>query len=48
VQANMVGIPGIAIPAGTHSNGLPIGLQLLAGHWQEAELLAFAELASKL
>jgi aspartyl-tRNA(Asn)/glutamyl-tRNA(Gln) amidotransferase subunit A len=48
VQANMVGIPGIAIPAGTHSNGLPIGLQLLAGHWKEAELLAFAELASKL
>jgi len=43
VQANMAGIPAIALPAGTHSNGLPIGLQLMADRWEEAPLLAFAK-----
>lgn len=41
VQANMVGIPAIAFPVSTHSNGLPIGLQLMAGKFEEAKLLAF-------
>ncbi len=41
VQANMVGIPAIAFPLTTHSNGLPIGLQLMAGKFEEAKLMAF-------
>ncbi|PHN01310.1 Asp-tRNA(Asn)/Glu-tRNA(Gln) amidotransferase subunit GatA [Flavilitoribacter nigricans] len=41
VQANMVGIPAVAFPLATHSNGLPIGLQLMAGKFEEARLLAF-------
>ena len=43
VQANMVGIPGIALPVGTHESGLPVGLQFMAGKLKEAELLAFAQ-----
>ncbi|GJM34166.1 MAG: glutamyl-tRNA(Gln) amidotransferase subunit A [Saprospiraceae bacterium] len=43
VQANMVGIPAIAIPVGQHSNGMPIGLQFMANKFKESELLAFAK-----
>lgn len=42
VQANMAGIPAIAFPAGAHSNGLPIGLQLMANRFEEPKLLGFA------
>ena len=42
VQANMVGIPGISLPLGKHSNGLPIGIQFMANKFQEAKLLAFS------
>lgn len=42
VQANMVGIPALAFPVATHSNGLPIGLQLMGGKFAEEKLLAFA------
>lgn len=41
VQANMVGIPAMAFPVTTHSNGLPIGWQLMAGKFEEAKLLSF-------
>lgn len=41
VQANMVGIPGIAVPIGHTTEGLPIGLQFMADKWQEGELMAF-------
>lgn len=43
VLANMTAIPGIAIPWGNHSNGLPVGLQLLAGRFEEGLLLAAAQ-----
>jgi len=43
VQANVVGIPGIAIPCGQDNNGLPVGLQVLANFFQEEKLLAFAK-----
>lgn len=42
VQANMVGMPAIALPIGQHPCGLPVGLQLMAAKFQEAELLSFA------
>jgi Asp-tRNA(Asn)/Glu-tRNA(Gln) amidotransferase A subunit family amidase len=41
--ANLCGIPGITVPVGTHSSGLPIGLQLLAGWGREDVLLDAAE-----
>jgi aspartyl-tRNA(Asn)/glutamyl-tRNA(Gln) amidotransferase subunit A len=43
VQANMVGIPGISLPLGKHSNGLPIGIQFMANKFKEADLLAFSD-----
>ena len=42
VQANLSGNPAISIPFGKHSNGLPIGLHLMADHFKEADLLAFS------
>lgn len=42
VFANLTGIPAISLPLFTHSNGLPFGLQVLAGHNQEAALLRFS------
>ena len=40
--ANLVGVPGISIPCGLSKEGLPIGLQLMARHWDEAGLLKLA------
>jgi aspartyl-tRNA(Asn)/glutamyl-tRNA(Gln) amidotransferase subunit A len=39
VNANLAGIPGLALPIGNHSNGLPVGLQLLGRHFDEGSLL---------
>jgi aspartyl-tRNA(Asn)/glutamyl-tRNA(Gln) amidotransferase subunit A len=43
VPANLAGVPGISIPVGLHSSGLPIGLQLLAPWHEEARLLDAAQ-----
>jgi aspartyl-tRNA(Asn)/glutamyl-tRNA(Gln) amidotransferase subunit A len=40
---NLSGIPGINVPVGTHSSGLPIGLQLQAAWGREELLLDAAE-----
>ena len=37
-SANLVGIPGISVPVGLSSNKLPIGVQLLAAHFEEQHL----------
>ncbi len=37
-SANLVGIPGMSVPAGLSKAGLPIGVQLLASHFQEQHL----------
>ncbi len=39
ISANLAGIPGLSIPCGFSSAQLPIGLQLLARHFDEATLL---------
>jgi aspartyl-tRNA(Asn)/glutamyl-tRNA(Gln) amidotransferase subunit A len=38
-SANLAGIPGINIPVGKNSNGLPMGIQLLAKQFDERNLL---------
>ncbi|HLP18199.1 MAG TPA: Asp-tRNA(Asn)/Glu-tRNA(Gln) amidotransferase subunit GatA [Bacteroidota bacterium] len=43
VSANLAGIPGISVPAGTDAQGLPIGLQLLGRQFDEATLLNAAD-----
>jgi Asp-tRNA(Asn)/Glu-tRNA(Gln) amidotransferase A subunit family amidase len=40
---NLAGVPGISVPAGLTSAGLPIGLQLVAPWGEEARLLDAAE-----
>jgi len=42
IPANLAGIPGISIPCG-FSEGLPVGLQLLAPAFEEARLLRIAD-----
>ena len=43
VQANLSGNPAISLPLGKHSNGLPIGLHIMADNFQEGQLLAFSK-----
>ena len=38
ISANLAGIPGLSVPAGFDSEGMPIGLQILAPQLQEARL----------
>jgi aspartyl-tRNA(Asn)/glutamyl-tRNA(Gln) amidotransferase subunit A len=42
VTCNLSGLPGISIPCGKNSEGLPVGMQLLANHFQETLLLRVA------
>ncbi len=42
VQASIAGVSAISIPVGTSQEGLPVGLQMIAGAFEEAELMSFA------
>jgi len=42
LSANLAGIPGMSVPCGFSSAGLPIGMQLQAAHFNEAALLRAA------
>lgn len=42
VQANLVGNPAISVPNGIHSNGLPIGFQIMGRDFEEENLLNIA------
>jgi aspartyl-tRNA(Asn)/glutamyl-tRNA(Gln) amidotransferase subunit A len=46
VQANVVGIPGLSIPMGVDSAGLPMGFQLMTHPFQEDKMLDVGELLS--
>ncbi len=43
VTVNMAGLPGIAVPAGSSSEGLPLALQLIGRAFEEETLFALAE-----
>jgi aspartyl-tRNA(Asn)/glutamyl-tRNA(Gln) amidotransferase subunit A len=36
---NVAGVPALSVPCGMHAEGVPLGLQIVAGHWQESLLL---------
>jgi aspartyl-tRNA(Asn)/glutamyl-tRNA(Gln) amidotransferase subunit A len=42
LSANLAGIPGISVPCGFSSGGLPIGLQIMGKHFDEEKLLQVA------
>lgn len=42
VPANLADLPAISLPIGK-INGLPVGLQIMAGPWQENKLFSFAK-----
>lgn len=48
VHANVAGVPGISIPCGNDTQGLPIGLQLIADDFEEEKLLAAANMMMNL
>jgi amidase len=39
---NVTGLPAVSLPLHWNEDGLPIGVQLVAGPWQEARLIALA------
>ncbi|MCI5220688.1 MAG: Asp-tRNA(Asn)/Glu-tRNA(Gln) amidotransferase GatCAB subunit A, partial [Candidatus Electrothrix sp. LOE2] len=42
ISANLAGTPGLSVPCGFSGDGLPIGMQLQASHFQEDALLRAA------
>ncbi len=42
LSANLAGIPGISVPCGFSDEGLPIGLQIMGRHFNEAMLFRIA------
>ncbi len=42
ISCNLAGLPGMSVPAGFDSTGMPIGLQILAPQMQEGRLFNFA------
>jgi aspartyl-tRNA(Asn)/glutamyl-tRNA(Gln) amidotransferase subunit A len=47
VQANIAGVPAISVPCGIHSNGLPMGIQIMANYFEEGKLFDIAEEINK-
>jgi aspartyl-tRNA(Asn)/glutamyl-tRNA(Gln) amidotransferase subunit A len=47
ISTNLAGIPGISVPCGYTATGLPIGVQFLAGHFEEGKLLQVASAYEK-
>ncbi|ABF64651.1 aspartyl/glutamyl-tRNA(Asn/Gln) amidotransferase subunit A [Ruegeria sp. TM1040] len=39
VTVNLAGLPGISVPTGVDTQGLPLGLQLIGRPWDEGDLL---------
>ena len=42
VSTNLSGLPGMSVPFGKTGTGLPVGVQLTAGHFQEQKMLNVA------
>jgi aspartyl-tRNA(Asn)/glutamyl-tRNA(Gln) amidotransferase subunit A len=47
ISTNLAGIPGISVPCGFTAAGLPLGVQFLAGHFEEGKLIQIASAYEK-
>ena len=47
VPVNLAGLPAISIPSGLDSQGLPMGIQLIANHFNEGKLFQFGTVVEK-
>ena len=47
VSANLAGVPGLNVPCGTDSKGLPVGLQLIGKQFDEATILKVGDFLEK-
>jgi aspartyl-tRNA(Asn)/glutamyl-tRNA(Gln) amidotransferase subunit A len=47
IPVNMAGLPGIAVPGGFSEGGLPVGIQLIAPHFEEGRLIQLASAFQK-
>ena len=47
-SANLAGICGVSVPAGTHSDGMPYGIQFMADSFQESRILSAGRLVEEL
>ena len=42
INVNLAGLPGISVPCGFSSEGVPVGLQMIGKAFDEQNLLSFA------
>jgi aspartyl-tRNA(Asn)/glutamyl-tRNA(Gln) amidotransferase subunit A len=42
ISINLAGVPAISVPCGLDSEGLPIGMQIIGKHFDEATILRVA------
>ena len=42
ISVNLAGLPGLSLPCGFDSEGLPIGMQIIGRHFDEATILRIA------
>lgn len=43
ISANLAAIPGVSVPIGLDSKGLPIGMQIMGNHFEEKKMLNVAK-----
>jgi aspartyl-tRNA(Asn)/glutamyl-tRNA(Gln) amidotransferase subunit A len=48
VTADLAGVPGVSVPCGMTSSGLPIGLQILGRHFDEGMVLRVAKAVERI
>ncbi|MEX0994342.1 MAG: amidase family protein [Balneolaceae bacterium] len=47
-SANLPGICGISVPAGKHSNGLPVGVQFMGDAFEEGKIFKAAQMVENM
>jgi len=47
ISANLAGVPGMSLPVGRSSSGMPVGLQIMGSHFQERKILNIAKAVEK-